>query len=311
MLNNLLFVSESLNGSLFYLRTIRNFCLNIQLSFFKNNEEYSKQAETLRKRCEELGRKLIEYTEGKVNEGALNGGLFVTEFTLQTEELTEKLFDISLATDITKEELSLQPGTPEEPTIQLVNNLYEANEEAKKIVQDFLSLAAQIKEKMNNNELFSYTYPSFYQYMITVATTYLNELTRLNDKEATDPTASINNRYQFNMAMYEILLFLRGLINTTEMNYITQIESLLEKYIPLLEDYRKLPLTPINQKNLTNRSVTLTKELKDLLAKMITDLLNAKLYFIIEAVALDNFYTDINYFYYTLQIEQNYQNTLN
>ena len=95
------------------------------------------------------------------------------------------------------------------------------------------------------------------------------------------------------------------------MNYITQIESLLEKYIPLLEDYRKLPLTPINQKNLTNRSVTLTKELKDLLAKMITDLLNAKLYFIIEAVTLDNFYTDINYFYYTLQIEQNYQNTLN
>ena len=44
---------------------------------------------------------------------------------------------------------------------------------------------------------------------------------------------------------------------------------------------------------------------------MITDLLNAKLYFIIEAVTLDNFYTDINYFYYTLQIEQNYQNTLN
>ena len=76
-----------------------------------------------------------------------------------------------------------------------------------------------------------------------------------------------------------------------------------EIYPKLLEDYNSLPLSPENQKELTERSITVIRRIRLLLSNMLKDLLDAKLYFIVEPLAIDNFYRDINYFLYILDAD--------
>lgn len=301
MLNDKEFIEESLDSSLLFLRTLREYCANIQLAFYKNNLSYSEQAAALALRCEELGRLLVSYTGGVVSPSALKYQIYVTDYTLPLEELTEKLFDIKIATDITKTELEFKPGGPVDPSQELIDNVMKANLEAIQIAQDFILLASSIESQQVKNELFSYTYPALYQYMIRVASIYIEELETINAFLKADPILALNNEFDLNSAMYSIILFLRGLINQSEENYITRLDILLNSYAALLRDYQRISLTPDNQKVLTERSLGLILELRALTENMIQNLLNAKINFIIEPIALDNFYTDMNYFNYLLE----------
>ncbi len=311
MLNNLSFVEQSLNSNLFFLRTIREYCTNIELSFYENNEEYSDRAQSLRNRCEELGRKIVESTNGVVPPALLEYQLFLTEFTLETEILTEKLFAIDLATEITEQELNFKPGTKQEPSEELVEILQQFNQEASSIVNDFTAFAIEIRDKLKSNVLFSYSYISFYDYMIIIADIYKKGLARLNEQLQVDPTYTISNRLQFSVSMYEILLFTRGFIDPSAREYRKDLDALIEEYNPLLEDYNTIALTPENQLQLTIRNIEIVTKMKDLFSKMLQDLLEAKVYFIVDAVTINNFYASINYFYYTLIVEKDYLVSIN
>ena len=111
------FLKESLNNNLYYLRTLRDFCINIELSFYDNNE-YKKRAGELASRSHELSREIVTATNGKVPSTGIEYEIFYTKYTLPIEKLTEKLFSINLATDITESQLSLTPTDTFE-----VNNL--------------------------------------------------------------------------------------------------------------------------------------------------------------------------------------------
>jgi len=306
MLNEMTFVRESLDSNLFFLRTIREYCVNIELSFYENNREYSDRAEVLRRRCEELGILVVSSTSGVVPPESLEYQLFLTDYTLPVEMLTEKLFGIDLATNITEAELEFVPGVMNEPSKELLATIYRINEQAKQIAEDFIDFAGEIRDKLKTNNLFSYSYLSFYSYMIITADIYRKDLERLDDYIQADPVYTIGNRLQFSIAMYDILLFVRGFIDPSAIKYVNELDMLISQYRPLLEDYNNFSLTPDNQLELTIRNIEIVENMKDLFSRMLTDLLAAKLYFIVDAVTINNFYTDINYFYYTLLTERDY-----
>ena len=107
MLSDILYGQQSLIDNLFYLRTIREFCVNIELSFYSNNKNYSEVANNFKTGCEELGTIAIELADNKIPTRVFESGSFVINYTLDTELLTEKLFDINLNTDLTIKEMNL------------------------------------------------------------------------------------------------------------------------------------------------------------------------------------------------------------
>ncbi len=310
MLSGDQFIRQSFNNGLFYLRNIRDYCVNIQLSFYENNEFYSDRAESLSKRCEDLGRKIVDATEGRVPLEAIEYELFVTQFTLPCEELTEKLFGITLATDLTKEQMNLEgvsdfgnfPST-------LLDTVQEINQEAYSLATEFIALASEIREKLVKNELFSYSYPSLYDYMIGNIETYQNTLERLQEKDLGDPIYVTNREFNGNRMLYAITLFLRGFLNTSETHYLQELNNLSASYATLLQDFQTLPLNPDHQVLLTRRSLALINQLRPLIQEMLQRLLDARLYFIVEPLLIDQFYTDVNFvFYQLMEIEHAQEN---
>ena len=300
------FLEQSLNSSLFYLRTLRDFCINIQLSFY-GNSEYIGRASSLAKQSQDLGRELVTYTNGIIPKDAKEYQLYYTDYTLATEKLTEELFNLNLATDITENISNLTVGTNQAPTLENIKKIEDFNKKALTIATEFVNLDEEIRKKLLNNELFSYSYPLLYDYMIRTINIYKAELVRLEEKIVKDPILVVDTEYDYNITVYEIISFLRGLINPNAARYILELNELLnEEYPKLLDNYNNLPLSPENQLILSEESLRLLRKTRILIKDMLKDLLDANLYFIIEPLAIDNFYRNTNYFLYIIDQDLNF-----
>ena len=297
------FYKESIDANLYYLRTLRDFCINIELSFYGNNP-YKARAEALARRSQDLGREIVTLTNGKVPSKGVNYQIFYTEYTLPIERLTEKLFNLNLGTDITEMQLNLTPTDTFDINDELIRTMTSINDRASNIANDFIELARVIRDEMTSNNLFSYSYPTMYNFMIITIELYIGELNRLKERIRKDPIIALDTEYGYNITAYEITSFLRGLIDPNATSYIEVLNNILNEIYPqLLEDYNSLPLSPENQQNLTERSIAVIRRIRLLIRDMLRDLLDAKLYFIIEPLAIDIFYRNINYFLYVLDAD--------
>lgn len=297
------FCKESIDTNLYYLRTLRDFCINIELSFYGDNP-YKGRAALLARESQDLGREIVTLTNGKVPSKGLNYQIFYTEYTLPIERLTEKLFNLNLGTDITEMQLKLTPTDTFEVNDELITTLTSFNDRATSIANEFINLAREIRGEMTSNNLFSYSYPTMYNFMIITIELYIGELNRLKERIRKDPIIALDTEYGYNITAYEITSFLRGLIDPNATSYIEVLNNILNEIYPeLLEDYNSLPLSPENQQNLTERSIAVIRRIRLLISNMLRDLLDAKLYFIIEPLAIDNFYRNINYFLYALDAD--------
>ena len=297
------FYKESIDANLYYLRTLRDFCINIELSFYGNNS-YKERAESLARRSQDLGREIITLTNGKVPSKGLNYQIFYTEYTLPIERLTEKLFNLNLGTDITEKQLNLNPTDEFEVNDELIESMASINARALSIANSFIELAREIRSEMTSNNLFSYSYPTMYNFMIITIELYIGELNRLKEMIRKDPIIALDTEYGYNITAYEITSFLRGVIDPDETSYIEVLNNILNEIYPeLLEDYNTLPLSPENQQNLNERSIAVIRRIRLLIMDMLKDLLDAKLYFIIDPLAIDNFFFILNYFLYVLDAD--------
>ena len=297
------FYKESIDANLYYLRTLRDFCINIELSFYGDNL-YKGRAALLARESQDLGREIVTLTNGKVPSKGLNYQIYYTEYTLPIERLTEKLFNLNLSTDITEMQLKLTPTDTFEVNNELITTLTSFNDRATSIASEFINLAREIRDEMTSNNLFSYSYPTMYNFMIITIELYIGELNRLKERIRKDPIIALDTEYGYNITAYEITSFLRGLIDPNATSYIEVLNNILKEIYPeLLEDYNSLPLSPENQQNLTERSIAVIRRIRLLISNMLRDLLDAKLYFIIEPLAIDNFYRNINYFLYALDAD--------
>lgn len=294
------YIKQSLTTNLFYLRTIREFCANLGLSFYQNNKEYIDRMEELAKRCERLGAKWVSYADGNISAETLQYQIFVTDYTYPLEELTEKLFGISINKDITRREGVLKPGTVTNPDAAFIESVTKANEESLQITNDFLSVCEEILEKMQNNELFSYSYPALISFMIHEAEIYKNDLMRLLSRDTVDPIYAINNEFWYNNEMLYIISFLKGFIDPSHNEEIEELDRLQKEFYNLANSYKKTTLSPDTQIELTKKSITLVNHFHDLLKELIEGVLNKRIYFIVEPLFLDNMYTEVNYFRYIL-----------
>lgn len=300
MKEDALFAQQSLIDNLFYLRTIRMFALNIQLSFFENNQDLIDIASDFGKRCEEFGKVAIDLADGKLDMQLKDVQIFLTPYTLDAELLTEKLFGIDINTDLTETELNLNYGNTNNVDQQYIEKLKELNNNTYLLVNNFYDFCNHILERINNNELFSYSYPLFYQYMILETDLLIKELDRLINKTGTDPILVVRYQYYYLEAIRWITKFIAGLSDPSQSDIINQARMFDQELSQLLNKYNNVVITPDIEIKLNNEALDISSRIQSFLSSIIVKVLNGDAYFIVEPIFLDNLLTDINYFIYLL-----------
>ena len=301
MLSDLDFIKQTLINNLYYLRTINQFCISIYLSFLENNQRYRDIAMNFAKGVEDLGRRVLKNIDGYLAD-ILNEEIFVTKYTLPLERLTEKLFDIKIATDLTEEQLQITPGTNEIVSSEIVNELMEINSQAMILATNFIEFCKEIYNEQRDNGLFSYNYPALYRYMIEEIKLYETTLGRLNRKNKVDPTYVIDYQYWFTTSMKDAAMFIRGYVDPENTDIFTRANSFANEFDYLIDEYKNIVLSPQSQDVLTNKTMRAVERFRLFLSDAITEVLNNNLTFIIAPIFLDNMYTSANYFKYILKL---------
>lgn len=304
MISDKVFIEQSLVDNIFFLRTMREFCANIKLSFFKNNDYYSEIARELGERYEELGEQVLRLANRRIPEETLQGGFFYTPYTLATELLTERLFEIDINNGITEDEMKLTPSTGNdfEYTQETIDEITRINNEAIVLTENFIDFCQHILEQQEQNNTFSYSYPLVFKYMIEEANLYVSDLRRLNDKASPDPTYVANFEYRFSEVIKRATQFIIGLSDPEQTAIITNANNFRKIFADQMNKYEKEIMTPESQKRLNRETLAYTKQFQKYLSNLIQGILNTELYFIVEPIFFDNILTEVNYFIFLLEL---------
>ena len=300
MLNDTSFVIQTLNSNLYYLRNLWTYSTCIQFSLLSHNEEYKITATDFALRSRDLLHILIKYANGNVTKEAINNQIFVIPYSLDCELLTEKLFHIDIDTNITEQQLQLEPGIPNNTSQEMINELDKVNREALVLATNFIDFCNTISEKMKNNELFSYSYITLIEAMLMEMNLYKGNLERLISRDTINPTFIVDYDYLFNYLLYLYASCIRGLVDPSNAATVIRAISFSSEFSLLASEYKNIALNPDTQEKLETRTQDTLDRFRKFMSEIISDTLSSKSYFIVPIILLDNIYTTANYFNYVL-----------
>lgn len=300
MLSDKLYVQQSLINNLFYLRKLREFCLNIELSFFKNNESYIQIANSFRKRYQLFNEMTLNLANGKIPQEIINSDSFVTNYTLDLEEITQELFNVDINTDITVKEMNLTGGDNFLVTSDLLGKISGLNTNILALTRNFIDYCKYLRQEMLNTKIFSYSYPLIITFIIDDATLYLRDMERIQQRISSEPIFIVNYGTFFTTNMIRICQFIIGLSDPNQTSIITNADNYRKIFINQLNKYKEALPNPENQIKINQETVGYLKNFGNFLSSLIQYLLNQNLYFIVEPIFFDNMLTEVNYFIYIL-----------
>lgn len=300
MINDTLFMIQSLIDNLFYLRTMREFCLNIQLSFLENNKYYIDIANDFGIRCEELGERVIKLANKNLPESILNSNSFVTDYTLNCELVTEKLFNVDINTNLTIAEMNIEAGSKFNYTEEELAEITDINENAIALSKNFIDFCKEILDLLKENKLFSYTYPTFFNFVIKEMDFYYNDLLRLSAKNSADPTFIVNYEYWYCDSMKTISQLIIGLCDPSLTTILTNSDNFRKIFMKQMTLYKEMNITPDSQLKLNQSTIQYVEDFIKFLRVIINGILNNKYYFIVDPIFFDNMLTEAYYFLYLL-----------
>ena len=302
MINDTLFVQQSLTDNLFYLRTIRDFTVNIELSLPVKYQSYIDTDRDFRKRSNEYLKKTFELSNNTLLTDFWDTGIFVTPYTLDTELLTEKLFGIDLDTVLTEEEGTIKTvDTAPSPTEEQLITIQKLNEDAIILATNFFDFVSSLLNEMITQEIFSYSYPLFYNFILREIGLYINDLTRINEKISINPIFVLGYESRYSLSMKNIAQFIGGLADPSQEAIIQKAREFEQRFDELLDEYNNENIDPAFQNELSQIALATVQEFQDFLETIIQNILDKELYFIVEPLFWDNLYTFILYFNYLLQ----------
>ena len=298
------FFIQSLRDHLYYLRSIRGFCITIELSFYKNNDKYSKIAEDFASKCDELGREAISYTGGFVSQVALENEIYVTEFSLPCERLTEKLFGIKIDTAFTEKELRFQAGMNENINKTIINNIQELNKKALTFARNFSAFCKEVSTGLDSNNLFSFSYSDFFSYIFDEVDTYILDLERIIRMEGYSPIYAVGYEYKFATTLQKTARFIRDWVDTSKKDVFDLATYYVNAFGEIIDTYLKASISPDVQEMLAINTNNLLIDYQDFMKNVLRRLVDGELYFITPPVSIDNVYTSVNFYKFVLNIEE-------
>lgn len=301
MLNDREFFIQSLRDHLYYLRTIREFCITIELSFYKNNLDYIEQCQDFATKCDELGKEAISYTGGFVSKEALDNNIYVTEYSLPCEILTEELFGIKIDTSFTEEELKLREGITQNINTKVIDSIKSLNRKCLVFANNFARFCEEISDKLYTNKLFSFSYSDFFSYIFDEINTYILDLERIIRMEGYSPIYAVGYEYNFSVTLQKTARYLRDWVDVKSVDVFDMASFYVNSFGEIIDKYLKASISPSVQEELSIETKKILTDYQDFLNNILSRLINKELYFITPPVSIDNIYTSVNFYKFILE----------
>lgn len=229
------YISLSLELHLFFARIMKEHALFLEAGFLLPDEGYRQKSEQLKQQFEALLNDVVCISSGMVENAVLQSGEIVTDFTLQAEQKTRKLTDISINTDITRRSQNLRGGNNCDFSSEMKQQVNAINRRSIRLLREIIALKEKILSEVLSCRLFTGNYPLLIDHILREAKLYLSYVEELEKYGSIRPESTRNSELFWNRIMMEHALFIRGLLDPTEEELIDTADEFADAYQKLLK----------------------------------------------------------------------------
>lgn len=224
--------SLSIETHLFFARIMKEHSLFLEVGFLGRDKAWAQKACWFRQQFEEFLREVIKLGDGMVGDCILNSQELVTSYTIPAEKRTNSLTDVPIDSRISVMEQNLHSGCKSNEHAD--RTIRQMNERAICLLNGLIDFKENILKEVNSCRMFTANYPMLIEHIIREAKLYRSTL---RDLEQNRQCSCINLHAQenfWNRIMMEHALFIRGLLDPSEVELIETADGFAMNYEELL-----------------------------------------------------------------------------
>ncbi|MDP4160499.1 MAG: DUF2935 domain-containing protein [Bacillota bacterium] len=291
------FVRLSLELNLFFLRIMKEHSFFLEAGFLSKDADLTRQADQFREQFDALLREAVRLANRNVSRVVLASGEVVTDKTLRAEQKTIELSGIPIDTELTSEELGLEPGTPDP---RLENSVANLNQRAIALTQELIQFKSRILNQVLNCTLFTNNFPLLIDHIRREAILFVDQLQRLQRREQIDLTQEIIAEKAFwDRIMKEHSQFIAHLLDPTEVDLIDTANDFAALFNSLQDRVQRVEESFIARLllgGLIREETRATREIRDFKARATEGLLACQIKSIIIPLLGDHTLREANHF---------------
>lgn len=229
------YVVKSLEQHLFFGRIMKEHSLFLEAGFTPADPSFSKRAEYFKREFENLLSHAVMLANGIISSEVLNSGEIVTEFTAMAEKQTQCFTGIQINMEITRNELRLRPNYfLRDESSAKYNQVQRMNQTALRLLDGLISFKEEILQNVLSCKMFTLNYPLLIEHILREAKLY-REFIRTLEREHDINDQSMKDLECFwNQIMMEHAMFIRGLLDPTEVDLLNTADDFAKEYAALL-----------------------------------------------------------------------------
>lgn len=228
-----LFIRQSLDLNLFFLRIMKEHSLFLAAGFLSRDAALAQQALQFMNSFNALLAEAVLLANGNVDLAVLSSGEIVTNMTLRAEQKTQQLSGVPIDTALTAQELRLVPaGENVNPAIQ--GNIQNLNQRAITLTRDLVKFKTQILDGMLSCRLFTFNFPLLIIHVRREALLFIEQLELLQRGGVINYAQEIIAQKVFwDRQMAEHAQFISHLLDPTEAALINQANGFAQLFFNL------------------------------------------------------------------------------
>lgn len=298
MLDDINFISQSIEVNLTYGLAIRELALNLQLAFLEKDKKIQEITSEYFKAFDELVNETLNIADGNVPQEMINDQIVATNYTLDMYILTEELTGVNMDQELVLKLQKIRAGVPN-PTPELIKKVEEINSKAVMLLTNFKKFLEELYNEVINVRIFIFSYGLIIEHLIQRIGLYYFSMERLTNRETFSPTYVTKVQYDFNNLVKQDAKFINAFVDQAETEVMEEARKYEQSFDLLLKNY-EVPLTPDNQKLLSERSAALNASFAEFVKGILDRINNRDIQFIVEPVFIDLILRESNMFKFVL-----------
>lgn len=230
------YVILSLETHLVFARTMKEHALFLEAGFPGKDRAWIQRADMFRRQFEEILGQTVRISDGVISCEVLESQELVTDFTMQVEQQTQRLSGIPINSRITAMEQQLQSGSCEvEMNPAIIGAVNQINGRVIQLLNGLIAFKKEVLQTVKECRLFTTNYPLLIQHILREAEWYRSIVTELQENKRCSCKNMQSVEEFWNRIMMEHALFIRGLLDPSEITLIETADEFANQYGELLE----------------------------------------------------------------------------
>lgn len=230
------YVVLSLETHLFFARIMKEHALFLEAGFPCKDSDWIQKAEWFRRQFEQFLQRVVQVSQGMIDASVLESGEIVTPYTQRAEQKTHQLSGISINSSITEMEHRLHPGSVCRVSRGMLQEVQQLNRTALRLVSELIAYKEKLLEEINQCCLFNMNYPLLIEHITREARMYRSIIMELLNSRFVSRRQLGAIEDFWNRIMMEHALFIRGLLDPSEIQLIETADQYAKEYHELLEN---------------------------------------------------------------------------